>query len=72
MSGMRIDDHSDWIGGRQKGMPMPMHTKTKEFSSADSAGMVMKYEDTTEAIRMQQEIGERKAKSRPMKPSYRN
>ena len=71
MSGRRIDDHSFWAGGKSKGSVFPEGAKTKMESSADSAGAVGKYEDTTEAIRSVQEMGERKAKSHPMKDGYR-
>lgn len=71
--GQRIDDHSFWAGGRSKGSVFPEGAKTKDESSAEVAGSVMKYEDTTEAIRATQAEGSRQAKSRPMKaPGYRN
>lgn len=69
--GQRIDDHRFWAGGRSKGSVFPEGAKTKDESSADSAGEVMRYEDTTEAIRDVQEAGERKVKKHPMKPGYR-
>lgn len=70
--GQRIDDHSFWAGKRGKDSVFPDGPhKTKEEHSADSAGSVMKYEDTTEAIRSVQEKGEKKAKSHPMKDGYR-
>jgi hypothetical protein len=71
MGGRRIDDHAFWAGGHSKGSVFPEGVKTKNEHSADSAGEVMKYEDTTEAIRGQQEIGKGKIKSHPMKPGYR-
>jgi len=71
--GMRIDDHAFWADrpGKDSRFPDGPH-KTKDESSADSAGSVMRYEDTTEMIRYQQENGERKIKGRPLKPSFRN
>lgn len=72
MAGRRIDDHSFWAGGRSKGSVFPEGAKTKDESSAEGAGAVMRYEDTTEAIKDVQEIGERQAKRHPMKTGYRN
>jgi len=48
-----------------------MGAKVKNESSAVGAGAVMKYEDTTETIKSQQEMGIKKAKSHPMKTGYR-
>lgn len=72
MSGRRIDDHSSWVGtsGKNSVFPDGPH-KTKEESSAEGAGEVMRYEDTTEAIKSVQETGKKKVKSHPMKPGYR-
>lgn len=72
MSGRRIDDHSSWIGGGSKGSVFAEGVKIKNESSAEGAGAVGKYEDTTETIKSQQEMGIGKAKSHPMKPGYRN
>jgi hypothetical protein len=72
MSGRRIDDHSSWVGGASKGSVFPEGVKTKNESSAVGAGSLSKYEDTTETIKSQQEMGISKAKSHPMKPGYRN
>ena len=72
--GQRIDDHSFWAGkpGKDSRFPDGPH-KTKDESSAQGVGSVMKYEDTTEAIRATQVEGTKQAKSRPMKqPGYRN
>lgn len=69
--GMRIDDHSFFAGSGSPKFPKGVHTK--EYSSAEGAGSVMKYEDTTEAIKAGQVEGEKKAKAHPMKqPNYRN
>jgi len=71
--GQRIDDHSFWAGGKSKGSVFPMGVHVKDESSAEGAGNVMKYEDTTEAIRAGQVKGSEKIKSHPMKqPNYRN
>lgn len=72
--GQRIDDHSFWAGSKGKDSVFPDGPhKCKDESSAEGAGSVMKYEDTTEAIKMSQEAGAKKIKSHPMKqPNYRN
>jgi hypothetical protein len=70
--GQRIDDHSFWAGGKSKESPMPMNSKMKQFSSAEGAGSEMDYEDTTEKIKSQQEMGVKKLKGYPQKPGYRN
>jgi hypothetical protein len=70
--GQRIDDHSSWMGSGSKESPLPMQSKFKQEYSAEGAGSVGMYEDTTEAIKSQQEKGESKAKSHPLKPTYRN
>lgn len=72
--GQRIDDHSFWAGkkGSASVFPDGPH-KVKMEHSAEGAGSVSKYEDTTEAIRAAQVAGEKKAKAHPMKqPNYRN
>jgi hypothetical protein len=72
--GQRIDDHSFWAGkpGKDTVFPDGPH-KCKDESSAEGAGSVLKYEDTTEAIRATQVEAVKQAKSRPMKqPGYRN
>lgn len=73
MSGRRIDDHKDWIGGRKPGVPLPMESKMKEEKSADGAGHIgSSYPDTTEEIYRDQEAGIRHAEARKIKPGYRN
>ncbi|MDE1970973.1 MAG: hypothetical protein KGI50_05355 [Patescibacteria group bacterium] len=67
--GKRIDDHSFWAG---KGKPLPMESKMKEERSADGAGELGEYWDTTEKIKEQQDMGERKIKGYSPKPGYRN
>lgn len=71
--GMRIDDHSTWMGGKGKDSVFPDGPhKTKNEASAEGAGSLMKYEDTTEAIKSTQEQGAGKIKARPVKAGYRN
>lgn len=72
MSGRRIDDHSFWAGLKSKGSVFPEGVKIKNESSAEGAGELNKYEDTTEAIKSQQEMSVKKVKSHPMKPGYRH
>ena len=73
MSGRRIDDHKSWMGGPGKGMVMPDGGgKTKSESSAGGEGSLNQYWDTTEKIKEQQVMGERKSSSHAMKPGYRN
>jgi hypothetical protein len=71
MGGQRIDDHKFWAGGRSKGSVFPEGAHTKDESSAEGAGAVMRYEDTTEAIRSTQVDGTRQIKKRPLKTGYR-
>lgn len=73
MSGRKIDDHSSWVGskGNNSVFPDGPH-KTKEYSSAEGAGELSHYEDTTETIKSQQEMGKGKIKGHPQKAGYRN
>jgi hypothetical protein len=71
--GQKIDDHSFWAGGASKESPLPMNSKMKQYTSAEGAANVSKYEDTTEAIKAGQMEGSKKIKAHPMKqPDYRN
>ena len=72
--GQRIDDHSWWGGSKGKASVFPDGPhKVKMESSAQGAGEVMKYEDTTEAIKSGQVKGSSQIKSHPMRqPDYRN
>ncbi len=73
MSGRKINDHSFWAGSKSKDSVFPKGVHTKDESSAEGAGAVMKYEDTTEAIKAGQMEGNKKIKAHPMKqPNYRN
>lgn len=71
MSGRKIDDHSFWAGNKSKGSVFPQGVHTKEESSDGHAGNLSKYEDTTEAIKSQQEMSVKKAKAHNMRPGYR-
>ncbi len=70
--GKRIDDHSFWAGSSTEESVLPMGVKSKMSSSAEGAGGLTDYRDTSEAIKEQQEMGISKAKSNPVKPGYRN
>lgn len=71
--GQRIDDHSFWAGGRSKSSVFPDGPhKEKQYMSAEGAGSEMDYEDTSEKIKAQQDLGVKKAKAHPQKPMYRN
>lgn len=70
--GQRIDDHSFWAGGPSKESPLPMGSKMKQYTSAEGAGSELDYEDTTEKVKAQQELGASKVKAHPQKPLYRN
>ncbi len=71
--GQRIDDHSFWAGKGSNGSVFPMGAKTKMESSAEGAGSLMKYEDTTERIKSTQVEAEKKAKAHQGRlPEYRN
>ncbi len=72
--GQKIDDRSFWAGGRSKASVFPDGPhKEKQYVSAEGAGNVMKYEDTSEAIKKMQDDGQKKAKAHQGKlPEYRN
>jgi len=73
MSGRRIDDHSSPWGAKGKDAVFPDGPhKTKNESSAEGAGALHHYEDTTEAIKSQQMMGEKKLRGHPQKPGHRN
>ena len=72
MAGQRIDDHKSWMGGPSKASVFPEGVKTKREMSAEGAGELNRYEDTTEAIKSSQDEGMRKAKAHPLKTNYRN
>lgn len=69
--GQRIDDHSFFAGSGSPRFPDGPH-KTRDESSAEGAGSLMKYEDTTQAIKATQVESVKQIKGRPMKqPGYR-
>lgn len=70
--GMKITDHKSWVGPAEKGEVFPKGAKVKMESSAEGAGELSMYGDTTEAIKAQQVTGVGKAKANSMKPGYRN
>lgn len=70
--GQRIDDHSFWAGGASKESPMPMNSKMRQYNSAEGSGSEMDYEDTTEKVKAQQNMGTAKVKGHPQKPLHRN
>lgn len=72
MSGRKINDHSFWAGGMSKESPLPMSSKMKQEMSADGAGELGMYWDTTEKIKEMQDMGEKKIKSSMPKSGYRN
>jgi hypothetical protein len=69
----RVDDHKSWMGTRSKGSVFPDGPhKTKEETSAEGAGGLGEYDDTTDDIKRDQLAGIGKLNSRRMKPGYRN
>jgi len=73
MGGQRIDDHSFWAGKPGKDSRFPDGPyKTKDESSAAGFGALNHYEDTTEAIKSQQEMAKKKVHGHPHKPGTRN
>lgn len=73
MSGRKIDDHSNWMGGASKGSVFPEGAKVKRESSSESAGHIgSEYSDTTEMVKRDQNMGNAKAKSHKIKAGYRN
>ena len=70
MAGRRIEDHSFFAGS---GSPkFPIGNKMKDESSAEGFGALSHYEDTTEAIKSQQEMNKKKVHGHPQKPGHRN
>ncbi len=68
----KINDHSFWAGGRSKESVFPMSSKMKQESSAEGAGHLSEYEDTTAAIKSQQEMNKKKIHGHPQKSGHRN
>lgn len=70
--GQRIDDHKFWAGSKGKDSVFPDGPhKTKAESDDGHDGHLSNYEDTTEAIRSQQEMSVKKAKGHPQKTGHR-
>ena len=69
MSGQRINDFGGYP--HTSDMSMKSSNKVKSYSSAQGAGAVGKYEDTSEAIKSAQSAGDGKIKAHKMKDGYR-
>jgi predicted NBD/HSP70 family sugar kinase len=73
MSGRKIDDHSFWAGGKGHNSVLPDGPhKTKVESSASGFGGLSHYEDTTEAIKAQQDMNTKKVHGHQRKTGHRN
>ena len=70
--GQKINDHTFWGGPKSKDSVFPKGVQTKDEHSAEGAGEVLEYEDTTAMIKKQQDIGKAKVKARPLKSTFRN
>jgi hypothetical protein len=70
--GQMINDHTFWAGSAPKGSVFPEGTRVREYESANSAGNLDRYEQTSEDIHRIQEEAERKAKKHNRKDDYRN
>lgn len=71
MAGRKINDHSSWIGSGTNGSVFPEGVKVKMDSSANGAGELNEYCDTTDKIKQCQDMGKGKINSNSMKPGYR-
>lgn len=69
MAGRKINDFGGWAHTSDKAMKSKTHTK--EYHSAEGAGHLSDYPDTSEKIKEVQMKSDSKAKSHPMKPGYR-
>lgn len=69
MAGRRITDYGGMPHTSDEAMKSKTHTKG--YTSAEGAGGLKQYEDTTERIRDTQMDGDRHIKGRPMKEGYR-
>lgn len=72
MAERKIDDHSSWVGKGSKGSVFADGAKVKEYRSAEGAGKISSYPDSSEEVLRDQSGGVSKLKSRPMKEGYRN
>lgn len=70
--GQRIDSHSFWGGGPSKESVLAKGVKEKSESSAQGAGSLSRYQDTTEEIKKSQMHGIGKIHSHPLKDNNRN
>jgi hypothetical protein len=71
--GQRIDDHTFWAGAPSESSVFPNGPhKTKNYKSADGAGMLPKYEQTSEQIEAIQDVSEKKIMEYERNPQYRN
>lgn len=70
MGGRKIADRGSWVSSN--GSILPMGTKQREESTSEHAGGLDMYEDTTESIKRQQDMGAKKIKGSPQKAGYRN
>ena len=69
MAGRHINDYAGMP--HSSDMAMKSKTHTKNYTSAEGAGGIKEYDDTTENIKRDQMAGDAKIKSQPMKPGYR-
>lgn len=70
--GQRIDDHSFWAGSKGSASVFPDGPhKVKMESTAEGAGSLARYQDTTEEIRKTQVHAEKQIKGRPLKDNNR-
>lgn len=67
-----IKDHGSWVGKGSNGKVFPDGAKTKSASSAEGFGKLSHYEDTSEAIKSQQEMNKKKVNGHPQKSGHRN
>lgn len=70
MGGQKITDRKFFAGSGAPEFPKGVHVKME--SSAEGAGALNEYEDTTAKIKSQQEMGIKKAKAHAQKPLNRN
>lgn len=71
MGGRKINDHSFFAGGMSKDSVLPKGVHVKQESSAEGAGSVREYEDTSEKIKKQQAMSEGKMRAYAQKPHHR-
>lgn len=70
--GRKINDHKFYAGGMSKDSVLPTGVHVKHESSAEGAGSLSMYEDTTEKIKMTQEKSKSKIHGHASKEGYRN